>query len=339
MAPSILNMASQLINISPALLTSLGLSSVTSLSLGHRIAYCVAMLDLLDLIPEENYNTCMRVSRSKLEHSLRRLGSPGHDAVPSVLDLLVFVPHIISQSSSSTYTCSDTMTADVSQVLYLLWFIQDDLSSFSTEISRLRLAKRFCSVSSNVSKHGHLLHIAARRGASSSVLSLLSWDPESVLDLDDKGKTALHALACGSLCNNNTSDSDNIRETARLLLDAGVNMWQRSVSNGQTVFSIPMRLPLLREVLYRAVRESNKDYIEPKTRTWCSSAWYSSAKRENFNHVSHVNTHFVVRSIELTLISHSLITLNITTTRIRKLNSRFALEYRYRTRKRHSRRM
>ena len=299
---------------------------MTSLALGHRIAYCVAMLDLLDLIPEENYNTCMRVSRSKLEHSLRRLGSPGHDAVPCVLDLL-------------TYTCSDTMTADVSQVLYLLWFIQDDLSSFSTEISRLRLAKRFCSVSSNVSKHGHLLHIAARRGASSSVLSLLSWDPESVLDLDDKGKTALHALACGSLCNDNTSDSDNIRETARLLLDAGVNMWQRSVSNGQTVFSIPMRLPLLREVLYRAVRESNKDYIEPKTRTWCSSAWYSSAKRENFNHVSHVNTHFVVRSIELTLISHSLITLNITTTRIRKLNSRFALEYRYRTRKRHSRRM
>ena len=160
------------------------------------------------------------------------------------------------------------MTADVSQVLYLLWFIQDDLSSSSlTETSRLRLAKRFRFVSSNVSRHGHLLHIAARRGASSSVLSLLSWDPESVLDLDDKGKTALHALACGSLCNNDTSDSDNIRKTARLLLDAGVNMWQRSVSNGQTVFSIPMRLPLLREVLYRAVRESNKDYIEPKTRT------------------------------------------------------------------------
>ena len=179
---------------------------MTSLALGHRIAYCVAMLDLLDLIPEENCNTCMRVSRSKLEHALRRLGSPGHDAVPCVLDLL-------------TYTCSDTMTADVSQVLYLLWFIQDDFSSSSlTEISRLCEAKRFQFVSSNVSKHGHLLHIAARRGASSSVLSLLSWDPESVLDLDDKGKTALHALACGSLCHDNSSDSDTIRESARLLL-------------------------------------------------------------------------------------------------------------------------
>ena len=48
----------------------------------------------------------------------------------------------------------------------------------------------------------------------------------------------------------------------------------------------------------------------------------------HFNHVSHFNTHTLRRQN----------TLNITT-RIRKLNSRFALEHRYRTRKRHSRRM
>ena len=39
---------------------------------------------------------------------------------------------------------------------------------------------------------------------------------------------------------------------------------------------------------------------------------------ENFNHVSHFNSHFVVRSIGLTLIHRGLLTLNITT-RIRKL--------------------
>ena len=64
-------------------------------------------------------------------------------------------------------------------------------------------------------------------------------------------------------------------------------------------------------------------------------AWCSSAKRENFNNISHFERHFVVRSARKTThsISCSFLTLNITTlninTRIRILNSRFALEHRY----------
>ena len=69
-----------------------------------------------------------------------------------------------------------------------------------------------------------------------------------------------------------------------------------------------------------------------ENRTYCQSA-----KREKFNHISHLNVHFVVKNTRRTThsISYSLLTLNITTririlnktTQIRILNSRFALEH------------
>ena len=70
-----------------------------------------------------------------------------------------------------------------------------------------------------------------------------------------------------------------------------------------------------------------------ENRTYCQSA-----KRETFNHISHLNVHFVVKNTTRRTthsISYSLLTLNITTririlnktTQIRILNSRFALEH------------
>jgi hypothetical protein len=258
LAPAILHTSSQLINLSSGVLSSLGLDS-KSLVLGHRIGYCVAMLDLLDLIPKEkNY---VRVSKSRLELALRRLGSSAHELVPHVLDILTFVPQILLRSGKHS---NSEVSADVSQVLYLLWMIQYEIST--NEVLRLcHDMSRFKSVSSRVSKHAHLLHIAARRGAFSSVKSMLCWDAESVLDLDENGKTALHALACGSI-SRRSKDSHGIRKTARYLLDAGVNMWQRDTLKGQTVFAIPMPLPLLREILLQAVRDSKQDNIDTQTR-------------------------------------------------------------------------
>ena len=66
-----------------------------------------------------------------------------------------------------------------------------------------------------------------------------------------------------------------------------------------------------------------------QARTWCSSAVFergvrarcSSAKRENFYHVSQFNMHLVVTRLRI-------LTLN-RTTQIRILNSRFAVDHRY----------
>lgn len=248
----IAQISSQLIRLSSSSLSIFGISSI---SIGTRLAYVCGMLDLLGLLDDEKKKLNERVAKCKILEAFQRLLRNTEADVNSILDILPFVNSIknVRPSFQNGVDYDLEMSVDMSSLIYLLCLVQYGQENISNEILRLGSMKRFRSACTMASTHGSLLHIAARRGATCAVASILSCDPQSIMDLDENGHTALHSLALGTV-KRDGDNMDGVRDTARLLLDTGVYIYQRDSMNSETVFSVNMPLVLLKEVLSRAVQ-------------------------------------------------------------------------------------